>query len=549
MRWPFHFGRSAVADKAPVVEASAPRRRLDWASLPPIQRAIGEPELTAPTAQFVDSLAGSHDPDLSLEPLGHHVSLDAPHGLITGIARSFETYAPSTELIGRPRPRRGVTAQREPFAPDVMDAGEPVESREPAEDALPVLAPRSVTVVDEAVPSHAPLTLLTDSDRAAVMSITFVRRSREVAQEAAHEPPATATATEAPVRPVSAQRLTLGQSRRLGLGAPLTHVASAPVQRSSASPASLDLAPAPRNVTGADDSPEAPSDAVSGSAINRPGAEPDASMHAVPLIGRNIRAETPHAALDSREPERVPTPEASMRSGRGRSIATESTASKPALAAPSIQRVTARSLPPLYPLVAAATTVPLAPDRLPILASRRAIQAADDSAAEPQATGQLRPAAIPEPFVLPELADQIKPVLSLAPLAEERHASSAATLPLRSPLAPPTVVQRVGSARGAAFANEAGFEPAVITAPAYGMRPSEPAVQREVVAGESPAPAAAAESPPAAAAANPSAGAASPQSEKDLDELARKLHDRISAQIRYDLLIDRERAGVVTDLR
>jgi len=52
-----------------------------------------------------------------------------------------------------------------------------------------------------------------------------------------------------------------------------------------------------------------------------------------------------------------------------------------------------------------------------------------------------------------------------------------------------------------------------------------------------------------AAGAGAIAGASPEQSDRDLDELARKLHDRISARIRYDLLVDRERAGMVTDLR
>jgi hypothetical protein len=39
------------------------------------------------------------------------------------------------------------------------------------------------------------------------------------------------------------------------------------------------------------------------------------------------------------------------------------------------------------------------------------------------------------------------------------------------------------------------------------------------------------------------------QSEKELDELARKLYDRIRYHLRSELLIDRERAGVLTDLR
>jgi len=38
-------------------------------------------------------------------------------------------------------------------------------------------------------------------------------------------------------------------------------------------------------------------------------------------------------------------------------------------------------------------------------------------------------------------------------------------------------------------------------------------------------------------------------SETDIDELARKLYDRIRTRLKSELLVDRERAGFLTDLR
>jgi hypothetical protein len=38
-------------------------------------------------------------------------------------------------------------------------------------------------------------------------------------------------------------------------------------------------------------------------------------------------------------------------------------------------------------------------------------------------------------------------------------------------------------------------------------------------------------------------------SETDMDELARKLYDRIRTRLKSELLVDRERAGFLTDLR
>jgi hypothetical protein len=79
---------------------------------------------------------------------------------------------------------------------------------------------------------------------------------------------------------------------------------------------------------------------------------------------------------------------------------------------------------------------------------------------------------------------------------------------------------------------------------------SAPSIQQEsvvVMQRQEAAPAPAAESAPAAA---PAAGAeAVAQSEQHMDELAGKLYDRIRTRLRSELLVDRERAGFLTDLR
>jgi hypothetical protein len=45
------------------------------------------------------------------------------------------------------------------------------------------------------------------------------------------------------------------------------------------------------------------------------------------------------------------------------------------------------------------------------------------------------------------------------------------------------------------------------------------------------------------------AGAAGAHSDRELDDLAHQLYDRLRSRLRMELLIDRERAGVITDLR
>jgi hypothetical protein len=49
--------------------------------------------------------------------------------------------------------------------------------------------------------------------------------------------------------------------------------------------------------------------------------------------------------------------------------------------------------------------------------------------------------------------------------------------------------------------------------------------------------------------ATPSPAAVSGGSEKDLDDLARRLYERIRLRLKRELLVDRERAGSLTDLR
>jgi hypothetical protein len=55
--------------------------------------------------------------------------------------------------------------------------------------------------------------------------------------------------------------------------------------------------------------------------------------------------------------------------------------------------------------------------------------------------------------------------------------------------------------------------------------------------------------PTATATSTPGGGAFAGGSDKDLDELARRLYDRFRQRLTRELLADRERAGILTDLR
>jgi hypothetical protein len=52
-----------------------------------------------------------------------------------------------------------------------------------------------------------------------------------------------------------------------------------------------------------------------------------------------------------------------------------------------------------------------------------------------------------------------------------------------------------------------------------------------------------------ASGAMPAGGPAGARTDEELDTLAHDLYDRLRSRLRMELLVDRERAGLVTDLR
>src|SRR3982074_1338996 len=84
--WPFSRKVEAPAADGPQ-PVPAPVIRRDWAGLPPIQRFVGRPPLTAPSDAFSDDLATHQDPSVSRDTMGHQVSAEAPPGLVLALAR------------------------------------------------------------------------------------------------------------------------------------------------------------------------------------------------------------------------------------------------------------------------------------------------------------------------------------------------------------------------------------------------------------------------------------------------------------------------------
>src|SRR5438445_2488014 len=231
--WPFGHKADPAGGDAAQGPVPAPTVRTDWSHLPPIQRAISEHPLTAPASVFNAGLATHQDPTVLARSLGHEISQDAPRGLVLGtipLARPI-TRADGPEMVQRPRLQRRPLATGEPTA-EVSDKG--------FTSPLPV---RQLPVIDVAPAAATPLTRLApDSEPLALQP-----RSRPGPPAVAARPPVQAsperTASAEPTTADSSQsRLTLGQSRRLGLGAPLTEIPDR-AQRSPAEAAVLPLKP------------------------------------------------------------------------------------------------------------------------------------------------------------------------------------------------------------------------------------------------------------------------------------------------------------------
>src|SRR6266571_3348556 len=226
--WPFRRKVEAPAAEGPR-PVPAPVIRRDWAGLPPIQRFVGAHPLTAPSDQFSDDLATHQDPSVTTDTMGHQVSADAPPGLVLALARPT-TRSDGPALIPRPPVQRSVAAAVTESGEWDGDEAAPDTARPtPLPMSAPAVVARELPVV-AAEPSMQRLTSLAPgADPAPVAAVA--QRSRAVLAAAATAPTPTNEPFEA--APISAQRLTLGQSRRLGLGAPIKQVADQRVQRTA----------------------------------------------------------------------------------------------------------------------------------------------------------------------------------------------------------------------------------------------------------------------------------------------------------------------------
>ena len=240
--WPFRGKAPAGQGEDTPAPVAAPVMRHEWKGMPPTQRAVGDHPLTAATDGFRDDLATQHDPSVISHFLGHHVTAEAPAGLVLAVARTTNR-SDGPAMVDRPRvQRRTTTPELEPSSADAPVDGAamapespperitartilrelPVVAFEPPIQRLTVLAPDV-----EPTPVGAPLPV----SRLAPSGGPHEAARPEVNQ--ADQAGSEATDPAAPAYEAPSPRLTLGQSRRLGLGAPLRQVPPTSVQRAA----------------------------------------------------------------------------------------------------------------------------------------------------------------------------------------------------------------------------------------------------------------------------------------------------------------------------
>ena len=617
--WPFNRKPQTPAPSGPQ-PVPAPVIRRDWAGLPPIQRSIGEHPLTAPSDRFSDDLVTHQDPSVSSDRMGHQLSAEAPPGLVLALVTPT-TRSDGPAMIPRPRVQRrvdGAVAESGEWDGDGAAQLEARSSPIPASVQRTAIVERPVVtpVVDQPF-----LTALApDVDPVPVMS-----QPRRAAAPLTFEAPA-ASRSDASDLPVSqpAPRLTLGQARRLGLGAPINKVPDRSVQRSAIEPMSspavepasspaVDVAPIrtstvapspaltlaatrppsrgvgePASVPTDEAAPRPSIQSESGGVSSLAGVFPHSETAPVPAVQR-----VPDVATQSQlgpgsvAAQQLPESRSEFgvqllsslplrpRHATDAPPATQATATMLATApTPSAAQTATSAAPAILPIAPLAGVRPIATlqrsaDRAAFPGERRGAQATAESMADDAdldlavserpthvdgvsfARDQPQPASmIPiQRLVAETVRGKPAATLAFAPRPSgtpagraEESATAESAAGMDFPLAPaPLIIQRIAadeSGDGSAWAN-------IAAGPTLQREPAEVAAAAE-------APGALRAGPTEAASPNGSGfhpAASSHAPEADLDALASRLYDRIRSRLKTELLVDRERAGFLTDLR
>jgi len=157
--WPFTRKLPPAASKGPAA-MPAPMMRDDWKFQPPVQRAIGQHPLTAPSDEFARQLATHQDPSVVSRTLGHHVSMDGPAGLVLAIATPGRRQD-GPAMVSRPRVQRRaatIDATDLEFPEEAQDAAVSQPLPGPPSRELPILpGPPEVQRLTRIAPGAEPV--------------------------------------------------------------------------------------------------------------------------------------------------------------------------------------------------------------------------------------------------------------------------------------------------------------------------------------------------------------------------------------------------------
>lgn len=597
--WPFRRSDPEVGVSASVADGAVQRLaapvRHDWRAAGTLQPSfVGDPGIRV--QRFPDEIAGSQLPPPILAPLGHARSADGPAGLVSGFARP--TLAPVVPSAGgrAALPLRPGRSSRRLQRSVAGDAGAVDEARAPAlaavtqadvapptsvdlpattdgvVDPLPVVEPRRIAVAATPTPPRTvSLTVARTPDLTFAPGRARVADMPVVERVVASGVPAAAiavpgTAARTPTRTIL--RTSGGSRVRLG----------APIQRSelAASLPSLDLAhPGSRATTAAPSTSvqrhptatadeHAPAAGVGHATADAPLAgglsttiedEPIGStagpLEVAPLI--------PGGLLLARviaNPEPVSPPAAVGAHGSAEPAA-------PAPAAPLVGSA------PVGPMVSLRPTIP-APNSPPApTASRTAAGSASRSAGPTGGRAALQRSAPPRPSMpgapgVTRTAPQarvVSPDVPTRATAGFAPAAPSASSLVLARAAVPTVARANDQRPPMTVARPSGPGTIAVARPMTLLRDStdvtatddtvtEPARPAETAAGQGTAAMTPDGTPSGAAAATASSGSpAAPIAERDLDEMVRRLYPRLRRSLSSELLVARERAGTLADLR
>ncbi len=609
--WPFHRsapdgGATAPAAQGTVQRAMAPVRR-DWASTGDLRPSfVGDPGIRV--QRFPDDIAGSQLPPPILAPLGHERSADGPTGLVTGLAHPtlasvIHGSVGRAELPLRQRRASSGTLQRavaDEASPDDQAGQAPVvappsASRTPAGgdgvpatdamtapgDRLPVIEARRAAIVPVTSWPARPVSLtvartpdltLAPSRGSTPPDATIGTRQAQGSLPASAPSgtlpvPVTGTATRTILRTSSGSRVRLGppiQRSALEQAAPALELAHPGRDASATAPPAASIQRHPASDEGTHDhagrAPDPAAPLVGGLATTLGGdplASPAAREELTPGIpGGLVLARVVATPTDQVQPEPIQrssdapvdfpgsvaplvgassmAPSAGLRptvpspmgpSDPATGPGTTSTRARPTATRganrPTAQRVVAGDERPSRRLAMAAGTAAasLGPSPAPTALQR---------VARVSATGAggagARPVAITSPS--PAIAD-----LVLA----------------RTP--GPTVASAHDQpATGGGTSGSTAPRLAVLRDATDVATPEQDAVEPEDAGSASPASndATTVSSTTTRAAAS---GGAGPIAERDLEEMVRRLYPRLRRSLSSELLVARERAGTLADLR